>query len=324
MDDTDRKIALLISQNARIHLQELARRLGMTRQAVYNRVQALEKAGVLKGTFAGVSVGYLDAVPVVIQGRSSAPSMIETLDRLGESELTRRVLIAGGNYIYAIGFLRNLSDLDGYTEFVRQAADMSQPMVGIYNLDEELMPYVVDGAGRRRKRSYRKLSSLDLRIIASLRDDARRSIADVAGAIGASTKTVRRHLEDMIADGSVDFDTPMDMQSGGDLFLVMHVNLKDDADRVTVGRRLLSKGMFHDQYIRTFSNIPGLLCWVFWSDDMSKIREAVKETSSERDVRSVLLNFVFIERLYPTWRDELLENAALARRRKTRSRTKTR
>ena len=308
MDDTDRKLLILRGQNARIHLQELARRLGITRQAVYKRLQALERAGVLKGAFAGVSVGYLDAVPVAIDGLSNAASMDETLDKLGESELTRRVLVAGGNYLYVIGFLRSLAELDAYAEFVRRTAEMPDPVVGIYNLDDGLMVYSVDGSGTR-KQSYRELSALDIRIIASLKDDARRSIADIASTIGASTKTVRRRLEKMVAEGSVDFDTPVDMASAGDLLLIMHVNLKEGADKIIVGKRLLSKNMFRDQYIRTHSNVPGLLMWVFWSDKMSSIREAVKETSNDKDVQSVMLNFAYIERLYPTWRDKLLETA---------------
>jgi len=309
MDDTDRKLLILRGQNARIHLQELARRLGITRQAVYKRLQALERAGVFKGVFAGVSVRYLDAVPIAICGWSSTVSMDQTLDKLGESELTRRVLVAGGNYLYVIGFLRSLAELDEYAEFVRRTAEMPDPLVGIYNLDDGLMAYSVDGSGRS-KQTYRDLSPLDLRIIASLKDNARKSIADIAGTIGASTKTVRRHLEKMVAEGSVDFDTPLDMESAGDLLLVMHVNLKEGADKILVGKRLLSKHMFPDQYIRTHSNIPGLLMWVFWSDKMSSIREAVKETGSDKDVRSVMLNFTYIERLYPTWRDKLLETTA--------------
>ena len=172
MDDTDRKLLILLGQNARMHLQELARRLGITRQAVYKRIQALDRAGVMKGAFAGVSVRYLDAVPVAINGWSNAASMDETLDKLGESDLTRRVLVAGGNYLYVVGFLRNLAELDEYAEFVRRTAEMPEPVVGIYNLDDGLMAYSVDGSGRR-KQSYRELSPLDLRIIASLKDDAR-------------------------------------------------------------------------------------------------------------------------------------------------------
>ncbi len=306
MDDTDRKLLILFSQNPRAGLQEFAKRLGITRQAVHNRIRALEKAGVLKGTYAAVSVRYLDAVPVSIIGRSRASSIDETLNKLGESDLTRRVLVAGGNYIYVIGFLRNLSELDRYAEFVTQTAEMPDPLVGIYNRDEELMVYRVDGSGRHGE-GHRELSKLDLRIIASFKDNARRSIADIASEVGASTKTVRHHLEEMLADGSVDFDAPMDLQSAGDLLLVMHLDLKEGADKVVVGKRLLSRGMFRDQYVRTHSNLPRLIIWVFWSDTMPLIREAVRVAGNDMDVRSVMLNFAYIERVYPTWRDKLLE-----------------
>jgi hypothetical protein len=177
--------------------------------------------------------------------------------------------------------------------------------VGIYNLDDGLMRYSVDGSGRS-VQGFHRLSPLDLRIIASLKNDARRTTSDIARAVGISTKTARRHLQRMIAEGSVAFDTPVDMERGGDLLLIMHVNLRNGSDKVRVGKRLLSKAMFRDQYVRTYSNVPGTLHWIFWSDKMPVIREAVEEASRDTDVRSVILNFAYIERLYPTWRDKLL------------------
>jgi len=312
MDDTDRRLLVLMSENPRIHFEDLAKRLGISRQAVYSRMQVLIGIGVIQGTHAAVSVPYLDAVPVGVFGRSKTASIEATLDRLGESEFTRRVVVAGGNYLYVVGFLRNISELDSYSEFVKRAAEMPEPTVGMYNLDDELMSYSVDGSGKR-KQSYKELTPLDLRIIASLKDDARRSVADIADMVGVSTKTVRRHLEDMISDGALDLHAPMDLTSGGDLFLVMHVNLGDGADKVEAGRRLLSRCYFQDQYIRTFSNLPGFLVWAFWSDKMTEIRRALRATGEDEDVVSVMLNFAYIERIYPTWRDKLPEVRTHAR-----------
>jgi len=309
MDDTDRKLLVLINSNPRAHYRELAKRLGISRQAVHRRIRVLTETGVIQGVFARVSIPYLDAVSVAISGVSKTASIEKTLDRLGESEFTHRVVVAGGNYLYVVGLLRNISELDGFSEFVKRAAEMPAPSVGIYNLDDGLMPYPVDGS-EKRKLSYKELTPLDLRIIASLKGDARRSLADIADMVGVSAKTVRRHLEDMISDGSLDLSAPMDLTSGGDLFLVMHVNIKGGADKIEVGRRLLSKKYFHDQYIRTYSNIPGLLGWIFWSDKMTEIRKALRETGEDEDVQSVMLNFAYIERLYPTWRDKLPEISA--------------
>lgn len=305
MDDTDRKLLVLLGANPRMHFRELAKRLGISRQAVHRRMQVLTGIGVIKGAIAGISIAYLDAVPVAVSGRSRTASIEETLDRLGESELTRRVVVAGGNYLYVVGFLRNISELDSYVEFVKRAAEMPEPTVGIYCLDDRLMSgYSVDGAGRR-KQSYKELSPLDLKIIASLKDDARRPTAEIADMVGVSAKTVRRHLEGMVSDGSLDMSVPLDSASGGDMFLIMHVNLREGADKREVGRRLLSKHYFHDQYIRTHSNLPSLLIWVFWSDKITEIRKVLREIGEDEDVLAVMLNFAYLERMYTTWRDKL-------------------
>lgn len=308
MDDVDHRLLSLITENPRIHLRELARRLGVSRQAVHQRMKGLTEMGVIKGTIAGISIPYLDAVPVMVYGRSNTASVERTLSKLGDSELTRRVLVTGGNCFYVVGFLRRISELGGYSEFVKRAAEMPDPLVGVYNLDNGLMRgYSVDGGGRRRKQTYRELSPLDLKIIASLRDNARRPIGDIADIVGVTPKTVRRHLEDMITDGSLDMSTPQDLASGGDIFTLVHIHLKEGADKEKVGRKILSKYTFADQYVRTFSNIPGFLIWVLWSNAMPEIRRVLRDVDDDDDVTAVMANFAYLERLYSTWRDRLPE-----------------
>lgn len=308
MDDLDRRLVVLIGSNPRIHIRELAKALGISKQAVHRRMQVLTQSGVIKGSIAGISISYLDAVPVAISGSSKTASVEETLDRLGESELTRRAVVAGGNYFYVVGFLRDISELDSYVAFVTRTAEMSEPLVGIYCLDDGFMPsYSVDGGGGGPKKSFRELSPLDLKIIASLKDNARRPAAEIADKVGVSAKTVRRHLDSMISDGSLDMSVPYDGLLAGEMFLIMHVNLRIGADKRKVGRRLLSKRYFQDQYIRTHSNLPNFIAWVFWSDNISNIRRALKETTDDDEVQSTMLNFAYLERIYSTWRDRLPE-----------------
>ena len=306
MDDTDRKLLILIGENPRFHFRELAQTLRISRQAVHHRLKVLMKAGIVRGHYAGVSVAYSNAIPVAVCGRSRTASIDETLDELGGSELVRRVVVAGGNHLYVIGYLREISELDRFAEFVRRTAEMPDPLVGIYCLDDGLMPhYFVDGSARDRD-DYRALTPLDLKIIAAIKDDARKPIAEVAQSIGVSNKTVRRHLTSMISEGSLELQTVVDLGSGGDLFFIMHVQLENGADKRAVGRRLLSRDYFRDQYIRTFSNIPGLLMWVFWSQDINHVRTALNETEEDADVRSVTLNFAYLERVYhTTWLDKM-------------------
>jgi DNA-binding Lrp family transcriptional regulator len=229
------------------------------------------------------------------------------LDGLGECEFTRRVVVAGGNYLYAVGELRDISELDGFAEFVRRASGMSEPTVGIYCLDDGLWSdYPVDGI-MRRKQSYRELSPLDLKIIASIKNDARRRVKEIAETVGASPKTVRKHLEDMVSDGSLEMHTRTDSYLGGDLCLIGHLVLKAGSDKVEVARRLLSKHQFQDAYFRTFVNIPGFLILVFWSDKIAEIREVISKIGGDEDVMSVMMNFTYLQRLFTTWRDKPLE-----------------
>lgn len=307
MDDTDRKLLCLIVANPRMHLQEIAKSLGISKQAVHRRLNALTEIGVIQEMTAGISFPYVDAVPVAVFGRARTAPSEKTLDRLGGSEFTHRVVVAGGNYVYVVGELRDLSELDGYSEFVKQAAEMSEPNIGVYSLDDGLWSnYPVDGIVKR-KQSYKELSPLDLRIIASLKDDARRPIVDIAHMVGASTKTVRTHLENMLSEGSLELHTRMDPYLGGDACLLGHVSLRDGASKAEVGRRLLSKHPFQDAYIRTFVNIPGLLMLVFWSDKMAEIREVLRMIDDDEDVSTVMLNFSYLQRMYTTWRDKLPE-----------------
>ncbi len=299
----DRKLLGLLSVNPRVPVQELARTLGVSRQAVHHRMHILSELGVFKGTTAAISMHYFHAVPIVVFGPCSASSTEEILVNLGESELTRRVLVAGGNFVYAVAWLRDLSELEGYVGFVRKAAGMKEPTAGIYSLDPRLMPdYTVDGIGKRRE-SQKKLSPLDLHIVASLADDARRPLADVAAELGVSSKTVQRHLDAMIAEDLLELHAVEELPSGGDMLFLVHVTLRAGVDQVATVFRLLSKYRFRDAYVRAFTNLPGLLIWVFWSSQVTPVREALEGLAEDDDVLAALPNLTFAERIYRTWRD---------------------
>jgi DNA-binding Lrp family transcriptional regulator len=307
MDDTDRKLLMLLISNPRMHLQELATRLGVSKQAVHRRIGYLKEIGVIQSMTAGISYPYLDAIPVAVFGPVRTAPCEKMLDGLGECEFTRRVVVAGGNYLYAVGELRDLSELDGFAEFVRRTSGMSEATVGIFCLDDGLWKdYPVDGI-MKRKQNYRELSALDLRIIASIKDDARKPIEEIADMVGVSPKTVRKHLEIMVSEGSLEMHTRTDSYLGGDICLIGHVNLRVGSDKAEVAKRLLSKHQFQDAYFRTFVNIPGLLTLVFWSDKMAEIREVISMISEDGDVVSVMMNFSYLQRLYATWRDKMPE-----------------
>ena len=205
----------------------------------------------MKATMSG---DYVDEFTVAIWGRSDSTSADSSLERLGRSRFTWRVEVLGGNSLFVMGGLINISDLNGYVKFVKSAAEMPDPTIGIMCYDDGINPFDVE-----KKQSYGELSPFDLKIIAALQDDARRPAAEIAREIGASAKTVQRHLDEMISEGSMVFNQPWDLTSGEAMLTLLFVKLRSGADMVRAARRLLSKDPIHFNYIRSFSNIPGLL-----------------------------------------------------------------
>lgn len=257
---------------------------------------------------ADISIPYLDAVPVGILGVSMAPSVPQVFEKLGECEFIRRVIAGCGNYIYVNGILRNLSELKGFVEFVKRTAKLRVATVGFYSDDPGLMPnYVVDGITRR-KPDYKRLSQLDLRIIISLKEDVRKPAEEIAKELRVSAKTVKRHLENMMSEGALELHVRTDSPLAGDLMYVVHVTVAKDADRAAIARRLKSRFPFKDAFFLSYSNVPRLLLWIFWTGDISKMREILTAVDDDKDIVALMPNLGYMMRIYSTWQDRLPED----------------
>lgn len=309
MDDTDRKLMLLIYEDPRMPIQELAKRLGISRQTVNHRIEVLTKLEVFKDIRAAISFHYLGAIPVYVWGRTIGTSIEKILDRLGETELTDTVIVLGGNNLLVFGVPRNASELENYVEFVKRAAEMPEPTVGMPCYGDGINPPSYDKG--RQKQGYKELSPIDLRIIASLDDDARKPIAEIADSVGVSARTVRRRLDRMKFEGLLTFDIPWDLPSGEDMFTLMHLNLRRGSDKAKVARRLLSKYPLRVTVVRSFSNLPDFLIGLLKSDKTRAIRKILKEIGEDEDVLAVTPNLIYLEREYWSWDQKL--PAALTR-----------
>lgn len=305
MDDTDRKLMLLLFEDPRMPLRDLSERLGISRQAVNHRLQALAAAGVFKDIKAGISNYYLDGVPVAIWGRFRTSSLDVVLERLGESEFTNRVTVAGGNELFIFGYLKRASELSDYVEFVKKAAEMPELTVGLPSYGDGINPLHYDG-GQLRKEDYRRLTPVDLRIIASLQEDARRPIAEIARVVGVSAKTVRRRLEGMRRDGSLDYDSPWDIPSGEDMLTLLYVSLREGVDKVRTAKRLLSIDPIHLIFFRSYGNLPNLIVGLISSDKMTVIRRILRLIGQDEAVSSVTPNLIYSERGYNSWECRLV------------------
>ncbi len=297
MDETDSRMMLLVCADPRISVGELAKRLGLSRQTANNRVQALAKKGVFKNIKAEINFLCLDCVLVRIWGVSRTRSATDILDRLGENDCTAHACIAGGNEVFVLGCPKRISDLGGYVDFVKRAAEIAEPTVGILDFEDGVYPLWTDGGARRK--SYRPPSSLDYRIVASLREDARKPLGKIAEEVGASARTVRRRIDAMKADGILGFYEVGALTEEESRTYVC-LTLRKGSDKVKVGKRLSlinPTGMF----MLSFSNLPSTLMALILSNSIGETRHLLERIRNDEDVLSAVPNLMYLERNYETW-----------------------
>jgi DNA-binding Lrp family transcriptional regulator len=304
MDKTDRRLMILIAENPRTPYRDLADKLGVSVQAIHRRIQLLMKMGVIREFSAGISIRYLRAVPVIIFGKSDTLSVDEAVKRIGTNELSSSVLVAGGNILYVSGLLKNLSDLERYVEFVRDAAEMPQPTVGIYSTDAGLAPDYIDGG--KISENVGELTQLDMRIIAALQPDCRKPVADVAKEIGVSSRTVSRRLQNMIDEGTIDLVVPMDPTFTGEIVSMVHIHLNPGADKRAIGTSCINRFAPNVWYLRSFTNMPNFLMCIVLTDTTDELREILREIGKDPGVRSIVPNVWFADFIFHTWRDRLV------------------
>jgi Lrp/AsnC family transcriptional regulator, leucine-responsive regulatory protein len=115
LDGTDRRIIGELSANGRITFAELGRRVSLSSPAVAERVQRLERAGVITGYRAEIdprAIGYpLTAIVRVrpAPGRlPRIPELAETIPEVGECHR-----ITGEDCFYLTLHLRSIDELSG-------------------------------------------------------------------------------------------------------------------------------------------------------------------------------------------------------------------
>lgn len=122
LDDTDRKILRVLAQDGRVSNQKLAEQVHLSATPCWNRVKALEEAGVISGYAAILDQHALGLPDVVIIEVTLDRHDDEIFGRFGEAlaelpEVMEAYLVTG-EYDYLIKVA--VTGTEGYERFLRQ------------------------------------------------------------------------------------------------------------------------------------------------------------------------------------------------------------
>jgi DNA-binding Lrp family transcriptional regulator len=293
MDRTDISLCLFLMTNSRTPYHELAARLGLSINAVHKRITAMTRLGIIRTFTAHPSLASLGAASVWVYGRSEAAHPGDLRLRLKADDRTYWVANSGGGYVYVGGYLRGISELDGYVGFVKKEGEMSNPTVGI-----------VPSMGPPSQKE--SLRALDYQILASLSRDSRKPATDIAAEVNASTKTVHRRLEWMVDKGLAEFTIDWYPDASNDIVALCHTEAAPSFDRMKMLENLRKRFPQNILVEMLFSNLPNQVALFMWTNTMKQMEDLRERVGGTEGVASALLNVLQIGYIFNTWRDELV------------------
>lgn len=301
MDETDIRLCQMLFINPRTPIRELSDRLNISIQATHRRIQLLRDEGLIHRFRASLSIGYLSAIRVLIEGISQGKSD-EVEEALRKNEQVHSVFIGEGQPHYFLECLiRDINDLDLLVEYLRNRAQIPKPNV-LFDSQVRFGKKVLD----TQYRGPTELSRIDFQIINVLNEDARMSIGDIAQRCDASARTVKRRLERMVADGAIDFSIDWRPGNASGLTAMMAIILRRGVDQRMVRNDLNNLFGGNIFVITTLSNIPGLISCNAWASSIKRYNELIDEMKRCHgvvDVHSSVLKDGWVQ---DTWRDRLL------------------
>lgn len=117
IDDIDKKILILLKDNARISLTEIAKKVGLSVMGVKNRIKKLEEKGVIEGYSANINftkLGYsiVAFVEISVEAKKRAEAVRELKKRKEVVELYE----IGGTYDFIAKIV--VKDMNELREFL--------------------------------------------------------------------------------------------------------------------------------------------------------------------------------------------------------------
>jgi Lrp/AsnC family leucine-responsive transcriptional regulator len=130
LDPVDRRLLLALSRDGRRPAADLAKELGLSRQAVTERIRDLERRGVIRGYRADVDPTALGLavrahVRLTLDARAGTKQEKELLRRLAQSPLVRSVhRVSGEDCVVAQVLCRRIEDVSALLADLRETRAM--------------------------------------------------------------------------------------------------------------------------------------------------------------------------------------------------------
>ena len=116
LDALDDRILDILEVNARATYSEIGEKVGLSRVAVKNRIEAMEKCGVIQGYKTIIRTASASwGIHFVVDVEATPELYQEVVDTLGKDRFLRQIYTTSGECrLHAIGFALNVKTLEAH------------------------------------------------------------------------------------------------------------------------------------------------------------------------------------------------------------------
>lgn len=210
LDLVDKQILLELRDDCRVSFENLARKLGLTSNAIKKRILNLTSSGVLENLVTRLSLAMVDArIAMILAHTDGVLKDNEVEERIGSHPLVTRVGFdsSGGVISYAeYTSETELEEIHVYIEGIPGLGDVES-----YKLDTH-------------RGGSMKLSATHLRVLRCLVIDPRMSVSKIASSIGIKPRRVRRLVQEMWEDKVLSFTAVFNLNKSGSAMFVIRLD----------------------------------------------------------------------------------------------------
>ncbi len=205
LDLRDRKILFELEKNARSSLPQIARKAGLSKEAIFHRLKNYENRGIIKRYVTNINVyrlGY-SYYPLLLKFKDTTPEIEkEILDFLKSNRYMAWMTTCEGNWdINLTLFAKNNQDLDlflndflsKYSRYVAEKEIFITTDMYYFKHNFELNKTTFTVVRTVGEKSV-ILEELDLHLLKLLAENARMPLVEIASELGTSAKVVVYHI----------------------------------------------------------------------------------------------------------------------------------
>jgi DNA-binding Lrp family transcriptional regulator len=198
LDKIDLKIMNLLVRDSRIPYRNLASDVGITSNAIKERINKLISSGIVRNFAVIIN-------PVIFGYEKECILILRHIDKtIKEQEILNRINLLGDIFVYA-------KQLGGVSIFILALRAGADDRIGI--IVDLLRPVAIENIFIRYRPVTTNVHISDLKIMKYLLSNPRMQVEDIAKEASISSKTVARRLEKMRQKNILEFSISRDISS---------------------------------------------------------------------------------------------------------------